>query len=386
MIKIPYGNGELEIGEQGAPVLRSRIDEKKTQRRGEDLVREAMDDPSGGERLCIRARGKKSCCILVSPPEGPVPSGQILPNLVRELKEGNPSMDITLLVSSSEDRQTAEEKLKEKVDAETLEVCRIVFHDPADGESHTQIGMLPSGAPLSVDKTALDTDLLVAEGIVEPHCFYGFTGGGQSVLPGICGQETLQGADLDKFLKSPAVRAGTLDDNPIHTDMIAACFRVKLSYIVNTVADEDNHTVQAFAGNYLTAHRAACEFLTEWAAAEPVPSQIVVTSVKGSSGQTMEHVIGALRSAEAAALEGATLILCAQTLGNLTGSWEERMLQEILKEHTVLAVTEPEYKETVEKLGMQFASSLEEALETAKQKGGESLAVVPNGSAVILTK
>ncbi|MBO4871950.1 MAG: DUF2088 domain-containing protein [Lachnospiraceae bacterium] len=48
------------------------------------------------------------------------------------------------------------------------------------------MGILPSGVPLVIDKAAAETELLLAEGFIEPHFFAGFSGGRKAVLPGIC--------------------------------------------------------------------------------------------------------------------------------------------------------------------------------------------------------
>ena len=53
------------------------------------------------------------------------------------------------------------------------------------------IGVLPSGGLLIINKLAVEADLLVAEGFIEPHFFAGFSGGRKSVLPGIASRATV---------------------------------------------------------------------------------------------------------------------------------------------------------------------------------------------------
>ena len=53
------------------------------------------------------------------------------------------------------------------------------------------LGILPSGGRLRINKAAVEADLLVAEGFIEPHFFAGFSGGRKSVLPGIAARETV---------------------------------------------------------------------------------------------------------------------------------------------------------------------------------------------------
>ena len=111
-----YGRGtyELEVPEN-TPVLTSRIDQLKSERDGLTIVREAMENPIDSPRLCELAEGKPDCTIIISDHTRPVPSQDILPNMIRELREGNPDIEITLLVATGFHRPTNTEELREKL-------------------------------------------------------------------------------------------------------------------------------------------------------------------------------------------------------------------------------------------------------------------------------
>ena len=193
MLKIPYGKTCLPFEEGGAAVLTSRIGELKAEGEGLAIVKAAMEKPIDSPRLSELARGKKNCVIIISDHTRPVPSRDILPNMFRELREGSPEIDITLLVATGFHRPTGEEELRFKLGDEIYEQSRIVIHDCRDSEANVQIGVLPSGAPCVIDRTAAEAELLIAEGFIEPHFFAGFSGGRKSVLPGVCDQVTVMG-------------------------------------------------------------------------------------------------------------------------------------------------------------------------------------------------
>lgn len=169
MLKIPYGNTFIDFDEGDANVLRSKIDELKAEGSGLEIVKKAMANPIDSPRLCELAKGKKNCVIIISDHTRPVPSKDILPNMFAELKEGNPGIEITLLVSTGFHRPTTEAELRAKLGDEIYESSKIVVHDCFDPDSNTQIGILPSGAPLVIDKVAVETELLISEGFIEPH-------------------------------------------------------------------------------------------------------------------------------------------------------------------------------------------------------------------------
>lgn len=416
MLHIPYGKTHLDFDARGASVLISAIGELKAQGSGRDIVRAAMENPIDSPRLKELAKGKKNCVIIVSDHTRPVPSKDILPNMLAELRAGNPDIDVTLLVATGFHRPTTTAELEEKLGKEWMEQCTIAVHDARDADSNVQIGLLPSGAPLVIDRLAAETELLIAEGFIEPHFFAGFSGGRKSVLPGICDQVTVLGNHCSAFIHSEFARTGILDGNPIHRDMIAAARMARLQYIVNVVIDEEKKTVAAFAGDCVNAHRAGCDFLLGYAQVKPAWADIVITSNGGAPlDQNLYQCVKGMTAAEATCKPGGTIILCAYCADGhggegfyhalkdcespaelyarqlatpqdqtLPDQWESQILARILIKHRVILVSRPEMKELIEDMKMLYAPSLEEALAMARGFSGESITVIPNGISVIV--
>ena len=416
MIRIPYGKSFILFDEQGAPVLSSRVGELKAQGSGDQLVRAAMAAPIDSPRLCELAKCKKNCVIIVSDHTRPVPSRDILPAMLDELRAGSPDIDVTLLVATGFHRPTSTKELEDKLGREIMDSCRIVVHDCRDAASNVEIGTLPSGAPCVVDRLAVETDLLVAEGFIEPHFFAGFSGGRKSVLPGVADQVTVLGNHCSRFIDSPFARTGVLDGNPIHEDMLAAAEMAKLAFIVNVVIDEEKKTVAAFAGNFRTAHRRGCDYMLDYFKVAPVPSEIVVTSNGGAPlDQNLYQCVKSMTAAEASCVEGGVIVLCAECADGHGGEgfyhalrdcespaalyaeqmatpqdrtvpdqWESQILARILMHHTVIFVTRPELKDMVEEMKMRWAPTLDDALAAARAMGKSSLCFIPNGISVIV--
>ena len=416
MLQIPYGSGSLPLEEGNAAVLRSAIGELKAAGSGQDIVRAALDAPIGSPRLRELAAGKKNCVIIISDHTRPVPSRDILPPMLEELRAGSPDIQVTLLVATGFHRLTGEEELEQKLGRELMEQCRILVHDCRDEKSNVQVGILPSGAPLVIDRAAAETELLLAEGFIEPHFFAGFSGGRKSVLPGICDQVTVLGNHCSAFIDSPFARTGVLDGNPIHRDMLAAAEMAKLRFIVNVIIDEEKKTVAAFAGDPIKAHRQGCDFLLDYCRVAPVPADIVISSNGGAPlDQNLYQCVKGMTAAEASCREGGVIILCAACADGHGGEgfysalrdcespaelyarqmatpwdktvpdqWESQILARILMHHTVILVTRPEMRQIVEDMKMRYAPDLETAMNMARCMGKESLTVIPNGISVIV--
>ena len=417
MIRIPYGKTYLEIDEKGAPVLLSRISELKAEGNGAEIVRKAMEEPIDSPRLKELAKGKRSCVIIISDHTRPVPSRDIIPNMLSELREGSPEIKVTLLVATGFHRPTSTKELEEKLGREIMDQCSIVVHDCRDASKNVIIGTLPSGAPCVIDRLAAEAELLIAEGFIEPHFFAGFSGGRKSVLPGVADQITVLGNHCSRFIDSPFARTGILDGNPIHEDMLAAAEMARLAYIVNVVIDEDKKTVAAFAGNFRTAHRRGCDYMLDYFKVAPVWADVVVTSNGGAPlDQNLYQCVKSMTAAEASCREGGVIILCAECADGHGGEgfyrslrdckspaalyaeqmatpqdktvadqWESQILARILIHHTVIFVTRQELKPMVEEMKMHYAASLEEALAQAASLGKRDVTFIPNGISVIVS-
>lgn len=412
-IRIPYGSGSLTCTLPTARVLTSRIETLQSTRPGAELVAEAMAAPVAGPWLSALAAKARSAVILISDHTRPVPSRDIIPRMLAALRAGNPSIAITLLVATGCHRSTTGDELAEKLGPEIAETERIIVHDAFDPARNVQIGILPSGVPLVIDRCAVETDLLVAEGFIEPHFFAGFSGGRKSVLPGICDRVTVLRNHCGAFIDSPCARTGILDGNPIHRDMEAAAVMAKLRYIVNVVVNDAHETVAAFAGSPLETHAAGVAFLRRYCEVPAIPGDVVITSNGGAPlDQNLYQCVKSLTAAEASAKPGAVLILCATLSDGIGGDgfyrslrdcespaqlydayaatpqaeteadqWQSQILCRILRKHRVIIVTRPEMAAAVRAMKMEYAASLDGALELA---GPGEITVIPNGVSVIV--
>ena len=419
MTRILYGKGgiDFDAARYGASVLESRIGELTAEGDGRSIVRKAIESPIESPRLRELARGRKSCVVIISDHTRPVPSRDILPEMFAELEAGSPGIAITLLVATGFHRPSTTAELEAKLGTDILKRTKVVLHDSRNAASNVKIGTLPSGAPCVIDRVAAEAELLVSEGFIEPHFFAGFSGGRKSVLPGVADQVTVLGNHCSKFIDSPFARTGNLDGNPLHEDMVAPAKMAKLAFIVNVVIDEAKRTVAAFAGDPFAAHRRGCDFLMGYAKVAARPADVVITSNGGAPlDQNLYQCVKGMTAAEATCKPGGVIIDCVECADGHGGQsfyeslrdcesaeafyakclatpqdrtipdqWEAQILARIIRSFTVIVVTRPEMRTTVEEMKMRYAASLEEALEMAGVRDGRSLTAIPNGISVIVT-
>ena len=278
VIQFPYGKETLSIDipqERLSAVLTSEMHHYKPELSQEELVREALEHPIGTPKLSVMAEGKKKVVIIASDHTRPVPSKIIMPQMLAEIRKGNPDADITILISTGCHRETTKEELVNKFGPDIVAQEKIVIHD-CDDPTQVSLGKLPSGGELIVDRLAVEADLLVAEGFIEPHFFAGFSGGRKSVLPGIASRKTVIYNHNAEFIASDRARTGIVDGNPIHIDMLYAARAAHLAFICNVVINSDKEVIYAVSGDVDQAHIAGREFLSSKCKVDAVMSDIVI--------------------------------------------------------------------------------------------------------------
>ncbi|HOG49797.1 MAG TPA: lactate racemase domain-containing protein, partial [Lentisphaeria bacterium] len=179
MVKVPYGRGHLEFAmpaENLVGVFESRLSSSCPSTSGFALVEKSLAQPIGSPSASALARGKRTAVIIASDHTRPVPSQAIFPPLLQELRRGNPGLEITILIATGMHRASTHAELLEKFGPEIMAKERIVVHDSRDSSQLVNLGALPSGGQLWVNRIAIETDLLLAEGFIEPHFFAGFSG------------------------------------------------------------------------------------------------------------------------------------------------------------------------------------------------------------------
>ena len=384
----------------------------------EQTIEAAMEHPVGSPRLEELARGKRDAVIIISDHTRPVPSRLLLPPMLAALRRGNPDIQVTLLVATGCHRGTTEQELRQKLGEDIFQREKILVHDCDDKENMVCLGKLPSGTTLRVNRAAAETELLIAEGFIEPHFFAGYSGGRKSVLPGICARETVMANHSAGMIDHPMARAGILSGNPIHEDMVEAARRIRLAFILNVLLDSEKKIIHAVAGDPVLAHEEGCGIMGKIAGVHPrIPGDIVITSNGGAPlDQNVYQVVKSLSSAEAAAADGADLIVCAacedgiggeqfyramrdcDSPGNLLQSlhsvapeetvpdqWQYQILCRILEKHRVLFVTDPRLRTAVAEMKMTYCPSLEEAVAMAKKAHPNGhVVVLPDGVSVIV--
>lgn len=422
--KLPYGKGFVEVEipqERINGVLVSRLHHYKPRLSQAELLKQALENPIGTPRMRELAKGKAKVCIISSDHTRPVPSKIMMPLILSEIRQGNPKADITILISTGCHRQTTREELVAKFGEEIVRNEKIHIHDCDDDSTLRDIGRLPSGGRIIINRLALEADLLVSEGFIEPHFFAGFSGGRKSVLPGIASRTTVMYNHNAEFIDDEKARTGILDGNPIQKDMLYAARAAGLSFIINVVLNADKEIIHAVAGDCDMAHREGCNFLESQCKARRIMSDIVISTNGGYPlDQNIYQAVKGMTAAESTVNEGGVIIMVARSEDGHGGDqfyrsfkeeknvgamlkafmetpreetipdqWQSQIFARLLKKAQVIYVSEAP-DEIVKDLHMLPASTVEQAIAKADEilmqagKRNAKITIIPDGVSVMI--
>lgn len=419
--ELPYGKETLPLSLEKnvvAGVLISHLEEYDPEASQQELVRRALENPIGTQPLWELSRGKQRVTVIASDHTRPVPSRLLMPELLSQIRRGNPQAQITILIATGCHRDTTRQELVDKFGEEIVEREHIVVHNCDDAENMCLLGTLPSGGECYVNRLACEADLLVAEGFIEPHFFAGFSGGRKSVLPGIAGRSTVLANHCAEFIADPASRAGSLDGNPIHRDMLWAAKKAGLTFILNVVLNGQKQVIHAVAGDMEQAHLAGCRFLKEKCGVQAVPADIVITTNGGYPlDQNIYQAVKGMTAAETAVKPGGVIIMLAKSADGhggeafcremtasadmdqlmagilargrgetLPDQWQAQIMIRIMQRAQVIYISDAP-DALVRSLHMTPAHDLQQALELAKQMlpgKDPAVTVIPDGVGVVV--
>ena len=244
-----------------------------------------FDRPTAGPSLDDAMRGKRSAVVVVSDGSRSTGVDRYLPALLERIR-GSGVNALTIAVGGGLHRPSGADEIARILGPGPAGSEVVVVHDPDEGDRLVTLGRTDAGTPVRVNRVLVDHEAVVLTGAVGFHYYAGFSGGRKAVVPGLAARETIIGNHLRALrpdgTRHPDARAGRLDGNPVHRDMVESAAFVRPSFLVNTVMGEGGKIEAAFAGDWRDAHEAACRYVRETRTVRIEPRPLVVVSAGGA--------------------------------------------------------------------------------------------------------
>ncbi len=302
-VRVPARNllGTIE------PVARQGVSDAKAE------VERALKEPIGSKRLSEIAKPESKVAIVVDDATRKAPSEVMLLPVLAELNfAGVKDENVTVIFGCGTHRAVKPEEAAVLIGVEACKRVKTVSHD-CRAQDLVNIGTTKiHGNKVFLNRLFAEADVRVLLGDVGFHYYAGYGGGRKSVLPAVCGEETIK--HNHAMLLHANARSGNLDDNPVHQDMIEAGRLAKVDFIVDVVENKKGEIVKAFAGDLEQAFLEAVKLVDEmYRITVDRRADIIVVSAGGHpADMNLYQAYKALDNALDAVKRGGVIILVAE--------------------------------------------------------------------------
>jgi lactate racemase len=236
-------------------------------------IKDALSHPLGVAPLKELANPGSKVCIVFTDITRACPDQLLIPPMLAELKQaGVRDEDITLLCGVGMHRPSTQDEKVTKLGTEVIARYRVIDNEPQNPAALVDLGTTPGGVPVLLHRAAVEADLLIATGIVEPHQYAGYSGGRKTVAVGAAGEVLIAHTHGPAFVDHPGTRLGRIEGNPFHEAVTEAARRAGLRFIVNVVLDDDKRILRVRAGDPEPAFQDLVAFAKS-VYEVPIPSQ-----------------------------------------------------------------------------------------------------------------
>ncbi|MFX1531427.1 MAG: nickel-dependent lactate racemase [Promethearchaeota archaeon] len=386
-----------------------------------EKIREAIKNPLKCEPLYKIIKSKKTLnriCIVVSDSTRPVPSHIILEALIKELNEyGIQDNQISILIATGLHRTSREDELVRILGENLRSRLKIIDHVASDKDSLKYLGKTREDSPIYINKHFYESDIKILTGYVEPHFFFGFSGGRKALIPGIAGEETIQANHSAKNIDSPHSRFGIYKNNLMHKMAIEILNLVGVDFAINTCINEKHEIVKVLAGNVEKIHEELVKYQLKHIFEKiDEPYDIVIC---GNGGYPLDlnlyQAVKSMAIGEIAVKKGGTIISVNECIDGIgigqdkfkelifsgmepndiykkilnkkivvPEQWEIQVLARILMKAEIFVVSKLKENE-LGNIGLKYGQSVEDVIKLSLRKYGDnaSILILPNGPQIL---
>ena len=274
-------------------------------------LRERIRNPIGSPPLWEISKGAEKVLIVTDDNTRHTPLHRVVPIVLEELAEaGISDSSVRILIGLGTHRAMMDEEIRRKFGDELIARFEILNHEWKNPTKLTSLGKSKLGFEVLMNREILKADLLISVGSIIPHATAGFSGGAKSVMPGICGEATIEATHWAALDYEMSEILGNFD-NKVREAFVDIAHRAGLRFIVNTIMMDEERIFDAVAGDVEAAHEAGCErCLKLYGASIPAKAEVVVAEAYPSDID-LRQSIKAVCAADVVCRDGGVIILAA---------------------------------------------------------------------------
>ena len=262
-VRLPYGRSDFDLTLKGEWDLLLPDDPRPVHDPRQALL-QSLEAPIGSPSLETLIRAKRNVTIIVSDCTRPTGASIFVPPLLEFLNAtGIPDQNIRILFSLGIHGPQTPAQQQEILGPAVTSRCLAVDHDCKSADGNSYVGTTRGGIRVFLNRTAVDSEFVLATGSIGFHYLAGFSGGRKSIVPGISSYETCASwhrlsLDADGH-RHPKARTAILLGNPLHEESADATRFLPPAFLINTVLTRSREIAGFFSGDLLRAHQAGCD-------------------------------------------------------------------------------------------------------------------------------
>lgn len=225
-----------------------------------------LDNPLNSQPLEELINQGESVLIVVPDATRQTASGQIVNLLIRRLiANGTMPFDIRIIFATGIHRHVTEAEKEATLTPFIAQRIRTLNHNPRDLVQLVRVGETEKGIPIELNRALIEHDKVIIIGSITFHYFAGFTGGRKLICPGLASSRTIAAThrlafDCETKSRREGVNTGILDGNIVHEAFTEIVKQLPPTFSINTIVNENGEITNMFCGDWISSHRAACEF------------------------------------------------------------------------------------------------------------------------------
>ena len=225
-----------------------------------------LDSPIDSPKIEEIVGQGETVLIVVPDATRQTASGQIVNLLIRRLiANGTMPFDIRIIFATGIHRKVTEAEKQILLTPFINQRIKTLDHKPRDLAQIVNFGETSGGIPIQLNRALTEHDHVIIIGGISFHYFAGFTGGRKLICPGLASTRTISAThrlafDCETKSRRKGVDTGILDGNAVHEAFVEVVKKIPPSFSINTIVNENGEATNLFCGDWISAHRAACEF------------------------------------------------------------------------------------------------------------------------------
>ena len=218
------------------------------------MISRSLSTPVESVSLEEKLDGVESMLILTVDNTRPSPTPLMLPVLELCRTRG---IAVTVCIALGRHGPMTQESLRDFLTPRVFDHYPVVQHDAFNDAIHLNFGSTNRGTPIKVNEIIQEHDFICGLSFIEPSYLMGYSGSRKLIMPGIAHHTSIDANHY--WLTNSATRIGELDRNPMHQDAMEFMQYFRFDWLTCAVLDGHDQIVEVFSGDWVKAHRLACQ-------------------------------------------------------------------------------------------------------------------------------